>query len=73
VTGPLTRCAPDWCLGGKVLAFGAGVPVSLDLDGDGTSGTLDEELTLLAAAGDVTMTVRGDGPLVVVRIGTVTL
>jgi membrane-bound lytic murein transglycosylase B len=73
VTGPLTRCAPDWCLGGKVLAFGAGVPVSLDLDGDGTSGTLDEELTLLAAAGDVTMTVRGDGPLVVVKIGTVTL
>jgi membrane-bound lytic murein transglycosylase B len=72
VTGPLTRCAPDWCLDGKVLDFGPGVPTSLDLDGDGSSGTLDEELTLLAATGPVTMTVRGDGPLVVVKVGTVT-
>jgi hypothetical protein len=55
-----------------VLDFGSGVPTSLDLDGNGSSGTLDEELTLLAATGPVTMTVRGDGPLVVVKVGTVT-
>jgi hypothetical protein len=75
MTRPLARCgATDWCLDGVLLEFGTGIPASLDLDGNGTSGTLDEELATLAAAGPVTMTVRGPdaGPFVVVKIGTVT-
>ena len=72
VTGPLAQCGTDWCLDGKVLDFGAGVPASVDLNGDGTAGTLGEELTALATTNPVTMTVRGDGPLVVVKIGGVT-
>jgi membrane-bound lytic murein transglycosylase B len=72
VSGLLTQCGANWCLDGKVLDFGSGAPASLDLDGNGTAGTLDEELAALAATGTVTMTVRGDGPLVVVKIGTVT-
>ncbi|HET6652133.1 MAG TPA: hypothetical protein VFH10_05785 [Nocardioides sp.] len=74
LTKPLAQCGPDWCLDGVLLDFGTGVPASVDLDGNGTPGTLDEELATLAAAGPVTMTVRGPdtGPLVVVKIGTVT-
>jgi membrane-bound lytic murein transglycosylase B len=75
MTRPLARCgATDWCLDGVLLEFGTGIPASLDLDGNGTSGTLDEELATLAAAGPVTMTVRGPdaGPFVVVKVGTVT-
>ncbi len=72
ITGQVKRCAPSWCLGGAVLRFNGG-PDTMNLNGNETSGTLDEEMAELEAGGQVeTVTVRGDAPFEVVRIGTVT-
>ena len=71
VSGQLTECAPSWCLDAAVLDLGAADltgQAGADYDGDNSVETLQQELTGLAAAPTVTITVAGPEGFRVVQI-----